>query len=139
MVMEATTLLDPQNSVTAAPLPTAAAGAANASKQLVTVSLYIGDLDPEVDENFYDLFDQVGQVVSHFEGNSLRSSEITTFDAIFNFSGTKSQLSWRVYSDAPDGHEPLALDMGSMGKVRLLIGVTSRKRHIARCVNKHFR
>ncbi|KAL4336806.1 hypothetical protein AHAS_Ahas12G0047000 [Arachis hypogaea] len=108
MVMEATTLLDPQNSVTAAPLPTAAAGAANASKQLVTVSLYIGDLDPEVDENFYDLFDQVGQVVS-------------------------------VYSDAPDGHEPLALDMGSMGKVRLLIGVTSRKRHIARCVNKHFR
>ncbi|RYR40657.1 hypothetical protein S245_028714 [Arachis hypogaea] len=42
----------------------AAAGAANASKQFVTTSLYIGDLDPEVDENLYDLFDQVGQVVS---------------------------------------------------------------------------
>ncbi|KAL4373493.1 hypothetical protein AHAS_Ahas05G0087300 [Arachis hypogaea] len=43
----------------------AAAGAANASKQFVTTSLFIGDLDPEVDENLYDLFDQVGQLVSN--------------------------------------------------------------------------
>ncbi|QHN96945.1 Polyadenylate-binding protein [Arachis hypogaea] len=63
--MEATTLLDPQNSVTTAPLLTAAvAGVANASKYFVTMSLYIEDLDPEVDESLYDLFDQVRQVVS---------------------------------------------------------------------------
>nr|GMD89143.1 polyadenylate-binding protein 2-like [Ipomoea batatas] len=42
--------------------PPAAAGAGN---QLSTTSLYVGDLDPTVtDSQLYDLFNQVGQVVS---------------------------------------------------------------------------
>ena len=55
----------PQNGVAAAPSPPLPAGAANGTNQFVTTSLYVGDLDPEVDErHLYDLFNQVGQVVS---------------------------------------------------------------------------
>ncbi|MED6118493.1 hypothetical protein PIB30_003239 [Stylosanthes scabra] len=55
----------PQNGVAAAPSPAAAAGAANATNQFVTTSLYVGDLDFEVEwRHLYDLFNQVGQVVS---------------------------------------------------------------------------
>lgn len=42
--------------------PAAAGGAGN---QISTTSLYVGDLDPTVtDSQLYDLFNQVGQVVS---------------------------------------------------------------------------
>ncbi|QHN88256.1 Polyadenylate-binding protein [Arachis hypogaea] len=55
----------PQNGVAAAPSPPLPVGAANGTNQFVTTSLYVGDLDPEVDErHLYDLFNQVGQVVS---------------------------------------------------------------------------
>lgn len=43
----------------------AAAAAAGAGGNFVTTSLYVGDLDPNVtDSQLYDLFNQLGQVVS---------------------------------------------------------------------------
>jgi polyadenylate-binding protein len=43
----------------------AAAAAGAGGNQFVTTSLYVGDLDPNVtDSQLYDLFNQLGQVVS---------------------------------------------------------------------------
>ena len=53
--------VQPQNVV-----PGANGGAANGgSNQFVTTSLYVGDLDQNItDSQLYDLFNQMGQVVS---------------------------------------------------------------------------
>lgn len=53
----------PNGGAAAAAAAAAAAGAGG--NQFVTTSLYVGDLDPNVtDSQLYDLFNQVGQVVS---------------------------------------------------------------------------
>lgn len=53
--------VQPQNAI-----PGGNAGAANGgANQFVTTSLYVGDLDQNVtDSQLYDLFNQLGQVVS---------------------------------------------------------------------------
>ncbi|RZC04020.1 Polyadenylate-binding protein 8 isoform B [Glycine soja] len=52
----------PQNAM---PGPNGGGGAGGAGNQFVTTSLYVGDLDPNVtDAQLYDLFNQLGQVVS---------------------------------------------------------------------------
>ncbi|QCD83283.1 polyadenylate-binding protein 8-like [Vigna unguiculata] len=54
--------VQPQNAM---PGPNGAAAAAAGGNQFVTTSLYVGDLDPNVtDSQLYDLFNQLGQVVS---------------------------------------------------------------------------
>lgn len=58
--------VQPQNAM---PGPNGGGGAAAAggagNNQFVTTSLYVGDLDPNVtDSQLYDLFNQLGQVVS---------------------------------------------------------------------------
>ena len=48
-----------------APPPNGVANAPNNPNQFVTTSLYVGDLEQNVnDAQLYDLFNQVGQVVS---------------------------------------------------------------------------
>ncbi|CAL0312136.1 unnamed protein product [Lupinus luteus] len=52
--------VQPQNAMQGGPN-----GAANGANQFVPTSLYVGDLDPSVtDSQLYDLFNQLGQVVS---------------------------------------------------------------------------
>ncbi|KAL4305610.1 hypothetical protein AHAS_Ahas16G0095500 [Arachis hypogaea] len=64
------------------------------------MSLYIGDLDPEVDKILYDLFDQVGQVVSVCFAPTLFSKIIFVlfrlFEFIFSFSMIVCMNKWSV-------------------------------------------
>jgi len=57
--------VQPQNAMTGPNGGAAAAAAAGGGGNFVTTSLYVGDLDMNVtDSQLYDLFNQMGQVVS---------------------------------------------------------------------------